>query len=205
MTSSNGLGEDVVLARSLDGTAGKAASIREAAHPPSRGRRSVQIVIGSILVIGLIALYSYWKARSNSATHPTVPPVMISTVPATSGGECWRPASSDAFPHRAERHRGNRPPPAYRNREEECNPDGRLRPRSGARRKYAASRSDLSGVPASVPPDSNDDNGSVVRRVAANHFNRHGLGVTPPTRHRYCRRLDLQSGAYAVHDAGGLT
>jgi len=85
MTSSNGLGEDAVLARSLDGTAGKVAGIREAAHPPSRGRRSVQIVIGSILIIGLIALYSYCKARSNSATHPTVPPVMISTAPATSG------------------------------------------------------------------------------------------------------------------------
>ena len=41
--------------------------------------------MGSILILGLIALYVHWKAGSNSATRPAVPPVMISTATANSG------------------------------------------------------------------------------------------------------------------------
>jgi len=47
------------------------------------GRR--EIAIGSILILGLITLYVHWKAGSNSATRPAVPPVMISTATANSG------------------------------------------------------------------------------------------------------------------------
>src|SRR5258707_2666188 len=85
MTSSNGLGEPALMSRSSDGTAAKRVSIRQDAPPPGRRRRTARIAIGSILVLGGIALYAYWKAGSNSATHPTVPPVMISTATATSG------------------------------------------------------------------------------------------------------------------------
>jgi multidrug efflux system membrane fusion protein len=65
--------------------AAKGASIRQAAPVPGRRRRWGRIVIGSILILALIALYVHWKAGSNSATHPTVPPVMISTATANSG------------------------------------------------------------------------------------------------------------------------
>src|SRR5882757_1752530 len=64
MTSSNRLGEHALMSRSPDGTAAKGASIRQAAPPPGRRRRT---------------------ARTNSATRPAVPPVMISTATANSG------------------------------------------------------------------------------------------------------------------------
>ena len=85
MTSSNGLGEHALIARSPDGTAGKDAGIRLGMPPPRRRRRWGRIAMGSILILGLIALYVHWKAGSNSATRPAVPPVMISAATATSG------------------------------------------------------------------------------------------------------------------------
>src|SRR5258707_12324495 len=85
MTSSNGLGEPALMSRSSDGTAAKRVSIRQDAPPPGRRRRTARIAIGSILILGLIALYVHWKAGSNGATHPAVPPVMISTATANSG------------------------------------------------------------------------------------------------------------------------
>jgi len=85
MTSSNGLGEHALVSRSPDGTAAKGASIRQAAPPPARRRRTARIAIGSILILGLITLYVHWKAGNNSATRPAVLPVMISTATANSG------------------------------------------------------------------------------------------------------------------------
>src|SRR6478752_3286727 len=85
MTSSNGHGEHALMSRSPDGTAAKEARIRQAAPPPDRRRRTARIAIGSILILGVIALYAHWKAGSNSATRPAVPPVMIITATATSG------------------------------------------------------------------------------------------------------------------------
>ncbi len=85
MSSSNGLGEHALMSRLPDGTAGKDAGIRLGTPPPGRRRRWGRIAIGSILILGLIALYAHWKAGSNSATHPAVPPVMISTATAASG------------------------------------------------------------------------------------------------------------------------
>ena len=85
MTSSNGLGEHALMSRSSDGTAAKDAGLRPGMPPPGRRRPWGRIALGSILVLGGIALYAHWKAGSNSATHPTVPPVMISTATATSG------------------------------------------------------------------------------------------------------------------------
>src|SRR5260370_186986 len=85
MTSSSGLGGHALMSRSPDGTAAKGASIRQAAPPPGRRRRTARIAIGSILILGLIILYVHWKAGSNSATRPAVPPVMISTATANSG------------------------------------------------------------------------------------------------------------------------
>jgi hypothetical protein len=73
------------MSRSPDGTAAKEARIRQAVPPPDRRRRTARIAIGSILILGVIALYAHWKAGSNSATRPAVPPVMISTATATSG------------------------------------------------------------------------------------------------------------------------
>ena len=85
MTSSNGLGEHALMSRSSDGTAAKDTGIRPGMPASGRRGRWGRIAIGSILVLGGIALYAHWKAGSNSATHPTVPPVMISTATATSG------------------------------------------------------------------------------------------------------------------------
>jgi multidrug efflux system membrane fusion protein len=85
MISSNGLGEHALMSRSPDGTAGKDVGVRLGIPPPSRRRRWGRIAIGSILILALIALYVHWKAGSNSATRPAVPPVMISTATANSG------------------------------------------------------------------------------------------------------------------------
>ena len=85
MSSSNGLGEHALMSRLPDGTAGKDAGIRPGIPPPGRRRRWGRIAIGSILILALIALYVHWKAGSNSATRPAVPPVMISTATANSG------------------------------------------------------------------------------------------------------------------------
>ena len=85
MTISNGLGEHALMSRSPDGTAGKDARIRLGMPPPGRRRRWGRLAIGSILILGLIALYVHWKAGSNSSTRPAVPPVMISAATATSG------------------------------------------------------------------------------------------------------------------------
>lgn len=85
MTSSNGLGEHALMSRSPDGTAGNEAGIRLRMPPPGRRRRWGRVAIGSILILGLIALYVHWKAGSNSSTRPAVPPVMISAATATSG------------------------------------------------------------------------------------------------------------------------
>ena len=85
MSSSNGLGEHAVMSRLPDGTAGKDAGIRLVTPSLRRRRRWGRIAIGSILILGLIALYVHWKAGSNSATRPAVPPVMISTATANSG------------------------------------------------------------------------------------------------------------------------
>src|SRR6476660_1367810 len=85
MSSSNGLGEHALMSRSPDKMAAKGASIRQAAPVSGRRRRWGRIVIASTLVLSLIALYTHWKAGSHSATHPTVPPVMISTATANSG------------------------------------------------------------------------------------------------------------------------
>ena len=85
MSSSNGLGEHAVMSRLPDGTAGKDAGIQLVTPPLGRRRRWGRIAMGSILILGLIALYVHWKAGSNSATRPAVPPVMISTATANSG------------------------------------------------------------------------------------------------------------------------
>ena len=85
MSSSNGLGEHALMSRLPDGTAGKNAGIRLDMPPSGRRRRWGRIAIGSILILGLIALYVHWKAGSNSATRAAVPPVVISTATATSG------------------------------------------------------------------------------------------------------------------------
>ena len=85
MSSSNGLGEHALMSRLPDGTAGRNAGIRLDMPPSGRRRRWGRIAIGSILILGLIALYVHWKAGSNSATRAAVPPVVISTATATSG------------------------------------------------------------------------------------------------------------------------
>jgi membrane fusion protein, multidrug efflux system len=85
MNSSNGHGEHALLRRSPHGTTGKLTSIRQAAPSQRRQRRWGQIAIGSILILGAIALYTHWKMLSNNTSQPPVSPVMINTVTANSG------------------------------------------------------------------------------------------------------------------------
>ena len=68
-----------------------------------------------------------------------------------------------------------------------------------------AARRDLSGLPAALPADHDDDDGRDPRRLAADARHRHRLRTAPAARHRHCRRPDLQPVADAVHHAGDLS
>ena len=75
---------------------------------------------------------------------------------------------------------------------------------AGARRKHATTRSDISSVPAQVPTNPYDHNGSFVWRITFDHVVGYGRGTAPAIGHRHCWWLDPQSSAHAVHDARGI-
>ena len=68
-----------------------------------------------------------------------------------------------------------------------------------------AGRRDLPGVRASLPADSDDDDGGPVRRPSARDRLWNGSRAATPARHRHRRWSSLQPVADAVHHAGGLS
>ena len=64
---------------------------------------------------------------------------------------------------------------------------------------------DLSGLPAAIPADHDDDDGGDSRRAAVDGWNRHRLRAASTAGHRHHRRLDLQPVADAVHHTGDLS
>ena len=85
---------------------------------------------------------------------------------------------ADAHRHGAGRHHADRHHPADRHRQEERDHDDRLRARRRTPRRHAAGGGDLSGVPAPLPADHDDDDGGAVWRGAA--------GVEPRDRAGSC-------------------
>src|SRR5262249_19956973 len=93
---------------------------------------------------------------------------------------------------------------ADRDREEERDHDDRLRPRGRARREEAARAGHLRGVPAALPSDHDDDDGSAARRAPPGPRHRDGRGAPPAARHHDRRRPAREPAAHALHDAGRL-
>jgi multidrug efflux pump len=116
-----------------------------------------------LILAALISVYIVLGILYESYIHPIT---ILSTLPSASVGALL---ALMLFRTELSVIRDNRPPSAHRNRKEERDPDGRLRARSGARRKHAATRSDISGVPAPVPTNPYDHNGSFVWRIAVDH------------------------------------
>ena len=65
--------------------------------------------------------------------------------------------------------------------------------------------SHLSGVPAALPADSDDDDGGSLRRVAAGPGYGNRIGIAAATRRYNHRRLDREPDAHALHHARGLS
>ncbi len=66
-------------------------------------------------------------------------------------------------------------------------------------------RGDLSGLPAAIPADHDDDDGGDSRRAAVDGWNRHRLRAAPAAGHSHHRRPDLQPAADALHHTGDLS
>ena len=64
---------------------------------------------------------------------------------------------------------------------------------------------DLSGLPAAIPADHDDDGCGAFRGFAAGADERHRLGDAPPAGNQHRRRVDGEPGADALHDSGDLS
>ena len=111
-------------------------------------------------------------------------------------------SGADAVPNGTDHHCARRHHPAHRYRQEERDPDDRLRARGRARGRQAGGRGALPSLCTSLPADSDDDDGGPVRRAAARSRLRDRRRAATPARHRHRGRLDRQPGAHALHDAG---
>ncbi len=65
--------------------------------------------------------------------------------------------------------------------------------------------SDLSGLPAAVPPDHDDHHGGAAGRRAAGLRQRRGFRAAKAAGHQHHRRIARQPGADAVHHSGDLS
>ncbi len=130
-----------------------------------------------------------------------LPLTILSTLPAAGRG---RAADADAVRLRVVGDRADRHHPADRHRQEERHHDGRLRhQRRAARRGNAAGRHSP-GLPAALPADPDDHDGSPADRPAADAERRRGIGTAAAAGLRDGRRLDGEPGADLVHHAGDL-
>ena len=64
---------------------------------------------------------------------------------------------------------------------------------------------DLPGLPAALPADYDDDDGSTAGRAAAGARVGRRVGAAAALGYRHRRRADLQSDAHALHDAGDVS
>src|SRR5262249_25097539 len=119
------------------------------------------------------------------------------------GGRSAPRASLDG--QRALRHRAHRNHSPDRDREEERDPDDRLRDRGGASGEQEPRGLDLSGLPAAIPADPDDDDGGDARRIAAGDRRRNGSRAAASARHRDRGRTPFLTDADSVHDTGGLS
>lgn len=87
MNTANGdHGQTLLEPRSRDGQVQTGAVVPQLANSPHHPRRWGRIVVGSVLMLGAIAVYTYWKAAQTSTGNKGgPPPVMISTATASSG------------------------------------------------------------------------------------------------------------------------
>src|SRR6185437_5807225 len=65
-------------------------------------------------------------------------------------------------------------------------------------------RGDIYGLHAAISPHSDDDGGGYLWGAAAGVWDGDRVGAAAPAGHNDCGRLDHESDADAVHDAGGL-
>ncbi len=119
-------------------------------------------------------------------------------------GRGGRAPCPDPVPHRVQRHRADRDHPAHRHREEKRHHDRGFCPGCRAQGGQEPRRGHLSGIPAAVPPDHDDDPVGPSGRAAAGDQRRRGRRASPPPRHLHHRGAHLQPGAHALHDAGHL-
>ncbi len=102
-------------------------------------------------------------------------------------------------------HRAHRNHLADRHRKEECDHDGRLRDRLGARRGYVPRGGRSSRVRAALPPHHDDDDGRDPRRRPTCHRGRNGLRAADPARNHNRWRAALLADADALHDTRDLS
>ncbi len=74
-----------------------------------------------------------------------------------------------------------------------------------ARRGDGDGRRDLSGVYAAFSPNLDDNDGSVVWRVAAGFWTRYWLRAAAAARYHDCRGFDCEPDAYALYDPSCLS
>src|SRR6185312_16985230 len=88
---------------------------------------------------------------------------------------------------------------------EERDHDDRLRARRRAPSRQVSGRSDLPGLPAALPSDHDDDDGSAARRVAVGVWFRHRLRTTTTIRHHARWWSDVEPTAHALHHPRDLS
>ena len=151
-----------------------------------------------LIVAALVVIYIVLGMLYESLVHPVT---VLSTLP--SAGR-RRGAGAAAVPDGVLDHRADRRVPADRHRQEERDPDHRLRARGRARARPVAVRRGARGVPAALPADPDDDAGRSARRAAAGDRLRRRRGAAPAARRRDHRRPDRQPAADAADHAGRL-
>ncbi len=120
-------------------------------------------------------------------------------------GRCRRAARTARHAHRAQRHRPDRNHSAHRHRQKERDHDDRLRHRGRTARTYKPQGGRVSGMPAALPADHDDHHGGAARRRSPGRRHGHGIGAEAPVGYCDRRRIDHESGADLVHDAGDLS
>ena len=114
-------------------------------------------------------------------------------------------ARAPHVPHGVQHHRDDRRDPADRHRQEECDHDDRLRARGQTLAQHEPARCHLSGLPAPLPSDHDDDHGGHARRRPARRQLRQRRGDPPPARDRDRGRAADQPIPHALHDAGRVS
>ena len=151
-----------------------------------------------LILAAIVTMYIVLGVLYESFIHPIT---ILSTLPSAGVGALLALMLTGQRPVR---HRDHRHHPADRHRQEERDHDDRFRARRGAQRRHGASRRDLPGVPAALPPDHDDDDGRDPGRVAADDRLGRRVGVAAPAGDHDGRRPHLLPGAHAVHHAGDL-